>query len=183
MATRMTSLPPNELSQHDTRWLDHAIKLAEQAATIGEVPVGAVVYTTSTGELLGEGANRREIDADPSAHAEVIAIRAAASAQENWRLNDATLVVTLEPCSMCAGLIVNARIGRVVFATLDPKAGACGSVLDVLTQPKLNHQPTIIRPTQANADVLRTAECAEMLRAFFRSLRKPTPRAETQPDA
>lgn len=174
MATRMADVSPNQLCEHDTRWLDRAIKLAQQAAAIGEVPVGAVVYATSTGKFLGEGANRREIDADPAAHAEVLAIRAAANAQGDWRLNDATLIVTLEPCSMCAGLIVNARVGRVVFAAFDPKAGACGSVLEVLTQSKLNHQPIVIGPSASNASELRTAECAEMLRAFFRSLRTPS---------
>lgn len=166
---------PAKLSAHDTRWLSRAIELARGAAATGEVPVGAVVYTTDTGERLGEGANRREIDADPAAHAEVLAIRSAAKALGDWRLNDATLVVTLEPCAMCAGLIVNARVGRVVFSTFDPKAGACGSVLDVTAQPALNHRPLVIAPNEANQAELRTAlrteECAAMLRDFFRSLR------------
>lgn len=163
-----------QLNPHDTRWLDRAIELARQAAAIGEVPVGACVYQTGTGELLGEGANRREIDADPAAHAELIAIRSAASSLGDWRLNEASLVVTLEPCAMCAGLIVNARIGRVIFATNDPKAGACGSVLDVLTARQLNHQPVVIAPCASNAAQLRTEECSKMLRSFFRSLRRPT---------
>ena len=152
--------------------LDRAIVLAREAATIGEVPVGAVVYETATGKPLGEGANRREIDADPAAHAELIAIRQAARAHGDWRLNRCTLVVTLEPCPMCAGLIVNARLGRVVFSTWDPKAGACGSVLSTLDQPKLNHRPEVIVPDETNADLLRTQECSAMLKDFFRSLRR-----------
>ncbi len=160
-----------KLTAHDTRWLNRAIELAHAAANIGEVPVGAVVYTTATGELLGEGANRREIDADPAAHAEVLAIRSAAKALGDWRLNDATLVVTLEPCAMCAGLIVNARVGRLVFSAFDPKAGACGSVLDVTAQPALNHRPAVIAPNEVNQAELRTEECAAMLRGFFRSRR------------
>ncbi len=155
----------------DARWLDRALSLARSAAAMGEVPVGAVVYRTADGELLGEGANRREIDADPAAHAEVLAIREAAATLKHWRLNAATLVVTLEPCSMCAGLIVNARVGRVVFSTMDPKAGACGSVLNVLDQPRLNHRPVVIGPENAPSLALRTDEASELLRAFFRSLR------------
>ena len=155
----------------DARWLDRALALARAAAAMGEVPVGAVVYRNADGELLGEGANRREIDAAPAAHAEVLAIREAASALKHWRLNEATLVVTLEPCAMCAGLIVNARIGRVVFSAMDPKAGACGSVLNVLNQPSLNHRPVVIGPENAPSPTLRTEEAGTMLRDFFRALR------------
>src|SRR5438046_436826 len=115
------------LLPHDEPMMRRALELARQAAAIGEVPVGAVLYETATGRVLGEGYNRREIDHDPAAHAELFAVRAAAAALGDWRLNACTLVVTLEPCAMCAGLIVNARVGRLVYGARDPKAGATES--------------------------------------------------------
>src|SRR5437762_2917218 len=121
------SFPPS-LLHHDGSMMLRAIALARHAATLGEVPVGAVVYETATGRVLGEGFNRREADHDPAAHAELIAIRAAAAALGDWRLNHCTLAVTLEPCAMCAGLIVNARLGRLLYGASDPKAGAAGSL-------------------------------------------------------
>ncbi len=141
-----------------------ALDLARQAAAIGEVPVGAVVYETATGRVLGEGSNRREIDHDPAAHAELIAVRAAAAALGDWRLSSCTLVVTLEPCAMCAGLIVNARVGRLVFGATDPKAGAAGSLFRLTQDSRLNHR---VEPI---GGVLE-AECAALLRGFFRELR------------
>ena len=145
-----------------------ALDLARQAAAIGEVPVGAVVYETATGQVLGEGFNRREVDHDPSAHAELLAICAAAFALGDWRLNACTLVVTLEPCAMCAGLIVNARLGRLVYGARDPKAGATDSLFRLTADPRLNHRVEPISGVLAE-------ECAALLKDFFRALRSPAP--------
>lgn len=138
-----------------------ALALAELAARAGDVPVGAVVYDTATGATLGEGFNTRHALNDPCGHAEVIAIRAAAATLGDWRLNGCSLVVTLEPCPMCAGAIVNARLGRLVFGAADPKAGACGSLLRLTEDPRLNHRV-------APASGLLAQECGELLRGFFR---------------
>jgi tRNA(adenine34) deaminase len=141
-----------------------AIDLARDAAAMGEVPVGAVVYHPTRGDIIASAHNRRESDANPAAHAELIAMIEAARTLGNWRLNEYALAVTLEPCPMCAGAIVNARVGRVVFAARDPKAGFCGS-LDSLTQDaRLNHR---VKPIEG----VMAAESSEMLRAFFRARR------------
>jgi tRNA(adenine34) deaminase len=139
-----------------------ALAEAERAAGHGDVPIGAVV--AREGEVLGAAGNERELRADPTAHAEVLAIQAASERLGGWRLPDTTLYVTLEPCSMCAGAIVLARIPRVVYGATDPKAGAAGSVLDVLGEPRLNHRPAVVRGLLAE-------EAAEMLRSFFASKR------------
>lgn len=141
-----------------------ALELARQAGALSEVPVGAVVYETATGRVLGEGHNLRHTQKDPTLHAELIAIRAAALALGDWRLNACTLVVTLEPCPMCAGLVVNARLGRVVFGCPDPKAGACGSLMSITTDARLNHRVTPIAGVMGE-------ECADVLRSFFRDKR------------
>ena len=135
-----------------------ALREAERAGEHDDVPVGAVVV--HEGEVVGVGHNERELRADPTAHAEVLAIRGAARARSSWRLLDCVLYVTLEPCAMCAGAIVLARIPRVIFAASDPKAGAAGSVLDVLAEPRLNHRPEV-------ASGLLAAESAALLQAFF----------------
>lgn len=153
------------LGAFDEQMMHAALELAARAALQADVPVGAVIFDSTTGELLGEGLNRREADNDPTAHAEVVAIRAAAAKLGDWRLNHCTLVVTLEPCAMCAGAIVNARIGRVVFGARDPKAGCTGSLMRLTEDPRLNHR---VRPVPG---VMET-QSAEMLRAFFRSRRK-----------
>lgn len=142
-----------------------ALELARQAAAIKEVPVGAVVYETATGKVLGEAFNRREIDHDPAAHAELMAIRAAAAAIGDWRLPHCTLVVTLEPCPMCAGLIVNARLGRLVYGCRDPKAGATDSLFHLTTDDRLNHRVAPVGGVLAD-------ECSALLKEFFRSLRR-----------
>lgn len=142
-----------------------AISLAKEAADIGEAPIGAVVYETATGKILGEGFNRREIDHDPAAHAELLAIRVAAKSIGDWRLNHCTLVVTLEPCPMCAGLIVNARLGRLVYGCRDPKAGATDSLFQLTNDPRLNHRVEPIGGLLAD-------ECSALLREFFQRLRK-----------
>jgi tRNA(adenine34) deaminase len=141
-----------------------AIAEAERALEHDDVPVGAVILGP-TGDVLGAGHNEREHLQDPSAHAEMIAIRQAAEAIGHWRLLDTTLYVTLEPCAMCAGAIVLARIPRVVYGTADPKAGAAGSVLDVLAEPRLNHRPAVTGGVLA-------ADCAALLVAFFASRRR-----------
>jgi tRNA(Arg) A34 adenosine deaminase TadA len=158
-------VPPAGASDLDRAMMRRALDLARQAASCGEVPVGAVVYRTATGEVLGEGSNRRECDKDPSAHAEHIAIVAASRAIKDWRLNECTLAVTLEPCPMCAGLIVNARVGRVLYGASDPKAGAMGSLMRLTEDARLNHRVTPI------AGVL-AGEAAGLLKDFFKSLRK-----------
>jgi tRNA(adenine34) deaminase len=135
-----------------------AIEEAAGAEAHGDVPIGAAVYRD--GELLARAGNERELRRDPTAHAELLAIRAAAEALGGWRLPGTTLYVTLEPCAMCAGAIVLARIPTVVFGTADPKAGAAGSVLDVLAEPALNHRPEVIAG-------IRREECAALLRDFF----------------
>ncbi len=151
-------------SPMDVSMMERALDLARGAADQGEVPVGAVVYETETGRVLGEGANRRECDADPSAHAEHLAIVRACKQLGDWRLNHCTLVVTLEPCAMCAGLIVNARVGRVVYGATDPKAGASGSLYRLTEDPRLNHRVTPITGVLAG-------ESASLLRSFFRARR------------
>jgi tRNA(adenine34) deaminase len=143
--------------------MTRAIALAERAADAGDVPVGALVADAS-GEVLGEGWNLREADQDPTAHAEVVALRAAARRLGSWRLEGCTLVVTLEPCPMCAGALVNARIKEVIFGCPDPKAGALSSLFTLGADPRLNHRFAV------TPGVLAT-ECAGLLKAFFARLR------------
>ena len=136
-----------------------ALALAERAAESGDVPVGALVASGS-GEVLGEGWNLREAEGDPTAHAEVVAIRAAAARLGTWRLEGCTLVVTMEPCPMCAGAVVLARVARVVLGAWDPKLGACGSVWDVVRDRRSTHRAEVV------GGVLE-AECGEVVRRFF----------------
>jgi len=135
-----------------------ALGEAERAAAHGDVPIGAVV--ARDGEVLASAGNERELRADPTAHAEVLALRAAAGRLGGWRIGEATIYVTLEPCAMCAGAIVLARVPRVVYGAADPKAGACGSVLDVLGEPRLNHRPRVDGGLLAD-------ESAALLSSFF----------------
>ena len=139
-----------------------AIREAERALEHDDVPVGAVVVLD--GAVIGAGHNEREHRQDPTAHAEVLALRAAAARLGTWRILDSVLYVTLEPCAMCAGAIVLSRIPRVVYGTADPKAGAAGSVMDVLAEPRFNHRPEV------TAGVLRE-ECAALLLDFFAARR------------
>jgi len=147
-----------EPSEEDERWMRLALAHAASAVDHGDVPIGAVVVAGE--EVLAEAANERELRADPTAHAEVLAVRAAAQRLGGWRLPGTTLYVTLEPCAMCAGAIVLARVPRVVYAAPDPKAGAAGSVLDVLSEPRFNHRPEVVGGVLAD-------EAAELLRGFF----------------
>jgi tRNA(adenine34) deaminase len=153
--------PEQEREAHE-RGMGLALAEARRAEQHGDVPIGAALLRD--GELLAAAGNERELRGDPTAHAEVLAIRAAAAALGGWRLADTTLYMTLEPCAMCAGAIVLARISTVVFAAPDPKAGAAGSVLDVLAEPALNHRPLVIGG-------VRGAEAATLLREFFAARR------------
>jgi tRNA(adenine34) deaminase len=146
----------------DEQFMRAALEEARRALGHDDVPVGAVVVVD--GEVIASGHNERELRGDPTAHAEIIALRAAAAHVGSWRVLDATLYVTLEPCTMCAGAIVLARVPRVVYGTADPKAGAAGSVIDVLAEPRFNHRPEV------EAGVLQ-AECAGLLVDFFAARR------------
>jgi tRNA(adenine34) deaminase len=146
----------------DEYFMRLALREAARALEHDDVPIGAIVV--KEGELIGSGHNEREIRADPTAHAEVIALREAARTLGSWRVLDAVMYVTLEPCAMCAGAIVLSRLPRVVFGAPDPKAGAAGSVLNVLDVPELNHRPQVVGGLLAE-------DSAELLRAFFSSRR------------
>jgi len=144
--------------------MHEALNEASQAGALGEVPVGAVIV--ADGRIIGRGGNRRESAKDPTAHAEVLAIRQAAEAVGGWRLVDTTLYVTQEPCPMCAGAIVNARIARVVFGCPNPKAGAVRSLYNLLEDPRLNHRCEVVSGVEAEA-------CSKLLTQFFEQLRRP----------
>lgn len=146
----------------DVRWMAHALALAQQAELQGEVPVGAVLVRDN--KILGEGWNQPIVSNDPTAHAEITALRAACLHENNYRLPGATLYVTLEPCLMCAGALVHARIERVVFATTEPKTGAAGSCFDIFNTSALNHQ------VKCHQGVL-AEQSSELLRNFFRARR------------
>jgi tRNA(adenine34) deaminase len=146
----------------DEYFMRLAMREAERALEHDDVPIGAVLVRD--GEVIAAAHNERELRQDPTAHAEVVVLREAARAAGSWRVLDAVLYVTLEPCAMCAGAIVLARVPRVVFGASDPKAGACGSVLDVLGEPRLNHRPEV-------AAGLLARECGEMISGFFASRR------------
>jgi len=144
-------------------WMGLALAEARRAAGTEDVPVGAVVVDAA-GTVLGTGVNRREADHDPTAHAEVVALRSAAAARGEWRLPGCTLVVTLEPCLMCAGAVVLARLDRLVFGAWDPKAGAAGSVWDVVRDRAVNHRVEVVPEVRAQ-------ECGDLLTAFFAARR------------
>ena len=162
----MSDAAAHDAREHE-RWMRRALELARRAEGEGEVPVGAVVVLD--GEVVGEGWNRPIGRHDPTAHAEIVAMRAAALALENYRLPGCRLYVTLEPCLMCAGAMIHARIERLVYGAADPRAGAAGGVYDVLAENRLNHRVAVA------GGVLET-ECAEALRDFFRLRRSPRPR-------
>ncbi|HEY7215349.1 MAG TPA: tRNA adenosine(34) deaminase TadA [Thermoanaerobaculia bacterium] len=147
----------------DQVWMLEALAEARRAAGIGEVPIGAVVVRE--GQVIGRGHNRREIDGDPLAHAEILALRGAAARLQGWRLAGCTMYVTLEPCAMCAGALVNGRVERLVYGAADPKAGYCGTLGNLVQDPRLNHR------LEVTAGVL-AGESAALLRGFFASLRR-----------
>jgi tRNA(adenine34) deaminase len=147
----------------DEAWMRHAIALAQQAADEGEVPVGAVAV--KNGQVIGQGYNRKEAANDPTAHAEIIALKRSAKTIGNWRLTDVTLFCTLEPCPMCAGAMIQARLSRLVYGARDVRFGADGSVVDVLNSDQFNHQVSVEQG-------LLESDSAALLQTFFRSLRK-----------
>ena len=167
----MPSTIPSPSSSTDTFFLQQALQQALTASRLGEVPVGAVVISPS-GKVLGQGYNRTISDRDPCAHAEILALRAAAQAVDNHRLEGCTLYVTLEPCAMCSGALLHARITRAVYAVSDPKTGAAGSVLDLFAHSAMNHQTRCEAYTPKDAEGLALQDaCAEVLREFFRERR------------
>jgi tRNA(adenine34) deaminase len=147
---------------HDAYFMRLALREAERALDHDDVPIGAILVRG--GEVLAAAHNERELRSDPTAHAEILALREAARMLGSWRLLDCSLYVTLEPCAMCAGAIVLARVPVVLFGATDPKAGACGSVLDVLGEPRLNHRPEVLSG-------LLAPDCGQLLSAFFASRR------------
>ena len=154
--------PASEGSSFDELWMDEALRCARRALDIGEVPVGAIVLCD--GRIVGRGWNRNLADSDPTAHAEIVALREAGKNVGNHRLGDCELFATIEPCAMCAGALIHARVKRLVYGADDPKAGAVHSVLTVVNHPKLNHQ------MEVRGGVL-AGRCAELLQEFFRSRR------------
>ena len=145
-------------------WMRAALEVARSSAADADVPVGAVVVDPA-GSMIGSGGNEREVTGDPTAHAEIVALRRAAAAVGSWRLAGCTLVVTLEPCTMCAGAAVLARVERIVYGAVDEKAGAVTSLWDVVRDRRLNHRPEVVGGVLA-------AECGEMLREFFAAHRR-----------
>jgi tRNA(adenine34) deaminase len=155
-----------ELDLTDLRMMRRALRLAAGAATKGEVPIAAVVWRTRDGaiEILAEAANDREASGDPTGHAEIVALRRAGERLGSWRLTGCSMAVTLEPCPMCAGALVNARLDRCVFGASDPKAGACGTLYRIAEDPRLNHRVTVVGGVLAE-------ESVALLRRFFRERR------------
>ncbi len=162
MPTNKDQRPTTGLTTNDELWMEEALRAAQRALEAGEVPVGAVVV--SGGRIVGRGWNRNIADRDPSAHAEILALREAGAAVGNHRLGDCELFVTIEPCAMCAGALVQARIKRLIYGADDPKAGAVHSVIQVLNHPQLNHRMDVRNGVLAG-------RCAEMVQAFFRNRR------------
>ena len=150
--------------EKDNFYMSRALELARQAAELGEVPVGAIVVKKSSGEIVGEGYNRREVDKSSTAHAEILAIQEASAKLGGWRLIDCELYVTLEPCPMCAGAIINSRIERVIYGASDHKAGSCGSVVNLFELP-YNHKPELVGGVM-------NEQCSSILTEFFRKLRE-----------
>jgi len=145
-------------------WMRQAIAQAQEAAAAGEAPIGCIIVHEPTGKIIGRGRNRRQSDQDPTAHAEIIALRQAGQMLKSWRLLDCTLIVTLEPCPMCAGAIVNARIPRLIYGCPDPKAGAVRSLFQLCDDPRLNHRVQITAGVQAE-------QCSQLLTDFFAAQR------------
>jgi len=160
----MPSPPSSAIPLSDAALMQLAIEQARAAEAAGEVPVGAIVVASDGATILGRGWNRVIADSDPTAHCEIVAMREAGRALGNYRLTGCTLVCTLEPCAMCAGAILHASIGRLLYAAPDPKAGACGSVLSVMNHPALNHRVEVVEGVLAD-------ECSAMLTDFFRRRR------------
>lgn len=169
MIERGTQRTSSEARNLDDDFMARAIAEAKRAYELAEVPVGAIVVLED--RIIGRGHNRRESDEDPLAHAEVLAIREAARNIGHWRLLNCTLYVTLEPCAMCAGALVNSRISRLVFGAWDPKAGFCGSLGDLVRHPRLNHRLEV-------TSGVKESECSQLLKGFFSRLREGSPRRD-----
>lgn len=172
----MTSASPTDL---DLTYMGEALRLAGEAAARGDVPVGALVVLD--GAVIGAGFNTREAAADPTGHAEIVALREACRARRRWRVDGATLYVTLEPCPMCAGALVNSRVARLVYGAADPKAGAARTLFNLCDDPRLNHRMEVVPD-------LRAGECAALLQTFFqqaraRGRRPPGPTSTRPPTA
>jgi tRNA(adenine34) deaminase len=159
-------IPENSIIPSDTTFMQMALDVAKEAYQVEEVPVGAVLV--KEGEVIATGYNQREGLQDPTAHAELLAIRAAAEVMGSWRLTDTTLYVTLEPCAMCAGAIIQSRVTRLVFGTWDPKAGACGSICDLTAETRFNHRVLVQSGILAE-------NCRHLLQQFFQQLREAQP--------
>jgi tRNA(adenine34) deaminase len=159
---KSTGFMPIEPMREDAAWMQIALEQARRAAELGEVPIGALVI--KDGVILGQGHNRNLLDNDPTAHAEMVALRQAAAQFGNHRLVGCEMVVTIEPCAMCAGAMIHARLARLVYGASDPKAGAAGSVLQVLNHPRLNHK------LQITPGILND-RCSEILKSFFQARR------------
>jgi len=155
------------VTEDDLRWMGEALAEAEKAERIGEVPVGAVVVLD--GAIVGRGHNRRETSFDPTSHAEILALRDASEQLQRWRLTGCTMYVTLEPCPMCAGALVNARVDNLVFGATDPKAGSCGSLYNIPCDERLNHRLDVLTGVRAD-------EASLQLRSFFRKRRSKSRR-------
>ena len=154
------------IDNRDTLWMSEAITIAKAAALQGEIPVGAIVV--HDGKIIGRGGNQPIARHDPTAHAEIIALREAAASLQNYRLPECSLYVTLEPCCMCAGAIMHARLARLVFGARDAKTGACGSVIDLMQETRLNHHTAVTSGVLAD-------ECGSLLSTFFSARRRATP--------
>ena len=163
MVRILPGAPNGTRHMSDDAWMDQALLEADLAPLHGDVPIGCVVVDAD-GNELGRAHNRREVDADPTAHAEILALRSAAQRLGHWRVEGATVFVTLEPCPMCAGALINARIARLVYAATDPKAGAVDSLLELGRDPRFNHRFTVSAGVRAN-------EAIERLQRFFAELR------------
>lgn len=159
---KRAELLSSEEYKYHKKWIKMALEEADKAEAIGEVPIGAVIVYKN--QMIARAHNLREIDKRATAHAEILAIEEANRVQNRWRLENTTLYITLEPCAMCAGAIINARIGRVVYGASDPKAGCCGSLMNLLEDQRFNHQPEVIVGIEAE-------KCSEKLSTFFRQLR------------
>lgn len=163
LMTQTKKNPADMQPGDDAAWMERALEQAQLAALAGEVPVGALVIRQ--GEIIGQGHNRNLLDNDPTAHAEIVALRQAAARVGNHRLIGCTMVATIEPCSMCAGALIHSRIARLVYGATDPKAGAAGSTIQVINHPSLNHR------MEVTAGVL-AEKCSEILQQFFRQKRQ-----------
>jgi tRNA(adenine34) deaminase len=169
MSNNVVKDGPGEEPNHEF-WMREAIVEARKAEALGEVPIGAIVVFR--GEIIGRGYNLRETTMDSTAHAEMVAIREASQALNSWRLLDCRLYVTLEPCPMCAGAIVQSRVPVTIYGTPDPKAGCAGTLMNLLTEPRFNHRTEVIQG-------ILQEECAELLTTFFRGLRQKLAKART----